>query len=1075
MNQIDDYGLRHLVEHLIRGEMLKDALAIIEPTLREEKRKRLGSDVGFVHDLELIIDSLERSGQLDGLPPTIRCSVIHSLLTSLTHHLPPEVLSAVVCFGEAERAVELATPSPEGEEKVAQLLAIANSIRQSGANSELALRILREAFGITQNLRRVAEGTQDSLKMEIAQEAAHLDWDWCQRVLGQIQNANIQTKARIFVAAQLARDEGKVSGLLRPVLPTVTAGSFFLFDLARALGQVAQYHLETAHNLIESVRETRCQDIIRREASRHLLEHGHSRLALAIAERIRNTADLLTVIGNIAGQLAEHDLEEAVRLLHDLPASEKDARVILGFIEALQPKNADCAYNAANRIVESDKKCLGLTKAALLFAKVGDVTTAKEILKEANSIARQQPLSDIIEVFLVQAISETIAAVLLASEDEVQGIFLEWDILAGREDHIKSQMCHLLLDSDAELVLKIGDSIGHPYLKGVVLARVIFHLEFDDPQIPVLQEQVARLAQNDSLSPNQVRHLQAYLLVSKRLGAPEHLLSLWQDESELDARPTKLQSGIVIGRQPANGSPNNDKLRERDEMLVELALDASRKDVEQALIVLQAVPDSHRCSRGLVKLADHLNRQFVDGNSRPLDYQRLFLPAHKLYEPIGQLARHDRQLALRIIQAMPNQAEQAKACAMVALTLRDGHLEQGRAFLENALALGQIRPGTSLKTIAYLELDECIPADNRQIDLIQKAISSLPTGSIPTALPQLNKHLVTHLVRKGEIEKALQIAEEMTATHLILDTPEKASALLEIAESAIKQGRVSLSQEILDEALNMIRMSAFALPALPRLASLIHQFDPEQAKELFNVTVECAMDREMSMHRAQILHRVVHFQVPYDIQTALEAARKIPDPCQQADALLTAVTRGDLSVDEAVNIVREAEELLAADSSNPLAKGWALLKLVELDLSRQSNPLELIREAVHTVRQTQPADWYQRIALLIQAHHHCEQLGAQNFAREILSETLEVARNDPFEQSFGMVQAARLLLAHDVDRAVAILHEILQRARLEGYDAIWKAITAIIPITCELGGTALAKRIYDELDITEGFFTNSVK
>ncbi len=1073
MSLIDDYGLRHLVEHLVQGEMLDNALIIIKPEFREVKRKHFGSDASFIHDLEIITHSLEQLGQLDNLPPTIRCSVIYTLLTGFIQYLPPEVVSAYVWFGEVGRAVELTTPSPEGEEKVAQLLAIAEAIKDSGSNLDLAHQILREAHRITQNLSRVAEGTEDLLKMEIAQQAAHLDWEWCQQILSQIQNDNIRIRAHIFVAGQLARDEYKASILLQVVLATITTGSFFLSDLSRMLGKLTHHHLETVQNLIGSVQDVHCQDIIRRETSRYLIEQGFSRLALAIARKIQDTAAFVAIMGKIAGRLANDDLEEAVQLVYELPLSERTAWAILDFIEGLQPSNAVYAYNAAIRIDEADKKCLGLARAALLFAEVDDVNTARRILQEIGAIVRQVSLPDISIMFLIQAISEAAAAVLLACEDEELELLSEWDFLIDETDHIRSQVGHLLLHDDTELALIVAGTITHPYLKGKLLARIIFYLEFGDSRIPTLQEQIARLAQDDSLSQNQVRHLQTYLLVSEGCDTPLHLLSLWENDPKPDARSPELQSTIVIGHQPVSGNINDDALRERDEMLVQLALDIVQSDLEQALIVLQAIVDVHRCTRGLIKLADHLSKQFND-HGQLTDYNLLHLPSRELYKPIGRLAKYDSQTAIRIVRTFPNRTEQAKACAVAALILRNEQLEQGRLFLERALILGQIQPVTALKTTAYLELDECISDEHAQINLAQKAISSLPTGSIPAALPQLNKHLVGHLTRRGEIESALQIAEEMTATHLILDIPDKVSAFLKIAELAIAQGKVPLGQEILDEALNLIRMTSYALPALPRLASLMHSFDPTRANKLFDVTVECAMDREMSMHRAQILQQVVYFQAPFNIQAALEAARKISDPYQKADALLTAVILGDLHEDETMDIVREAEELLAASSSNALVKGQALLKLVELNLSEQSNPLELIGEAIQILRQTQPADWYQRIGLLTQAYHHCRQLGAYDLSQEIISEVLEVARSDPFEQSAGMAQAAKLYLNYDTNKAVTIVFEILRQARLKDYDAVWKAIRGLCRMRRKFSGHINIKQ-HQAIDVPAKTFNNATQ
>ncbi|MCI0564239.1 MAG: hypothetical protein MN733_37675 [Nitrososphaera sp.] len=701
MNEIDDYGLRYLIEHLVRAERVTDALSIIKPDFREVKHRRFGSDFGFVRDLEIIINCLEDHGQLDDLPAIIRCSLIYSLLTSLAHRLPAEVLSTLVWFGESERAIESASLSPRSKEKAEQFLTVVKALRQSGANPEKTEHILQETLQITRSLTQAAEGTTDLLKAEIAKQAAHLNWEWCRQILGEIENLNVRDRSKIWVAGEVAEDEIKAIELLREVVSTITRDSPLIWDFSIALAQIAQHHLETVESFIESIEGQHHQDLVRREIAKHLLENDYVDSALSIVKKIKAPIRPMTVIGDIIAHLAKQDVKKVYLLLDDLPFVKEDAQPLLNFIEALSLEHVDYALQTADRLVDPSKKCQALAQVALIFARGHNITEAWKYLKAAYDLVRQLPSSDVALVALHLTIGEIIAETARINEHIAAEMIAEWESTELGQ-YISSQACQLLLDYDVGLTLQLAELIPHPYLKGILLAQAIFRLSDNDPRVSTLQDQVRELAGNDILTEEQVRQLQAYLLTSEGLDVPEHLLSIWDDETEPVepgmGLPTKITINYSDGPDPAD-----EKTKQRDNILIDLALNVIHRNVDQALIVLQATHPANR-TRGLAQLAQVLNQRTKwsspDTKSHSLLSQHKSFSSDDVLVSVAQLAKRDIQLTSKIVEAFPNRLDQAKAYAAIALALKDQG-DKGQLFKERAILVSQMSPAAALKAIAY--------------------------------------------------------------------------------------------------------------------------------------------------------------------------------------------------------------------------------------------------------------------------------------------------------------------------------------------------------------------------------------
>lgn len=234
----DDYFFQNIAHHLVQQEQVVDALALVEPDFRKVKQTIFGSDYSFIQDLELIVKSLEASKSPEYLPATIRCSLVQGLLTSVSHRVHPEVLSALVAFGSVERAKEIAAISPEGSWKVKQLVTIARTLKETGGDENLFRAILRKALVSTRLLTRfqVVEGQPDEFRTEIATLIADLDWDWTERILAEIMHEYHFVRSRIHVARIVAPNHERAIRLLKDVLPHLSIKQIYFFELPISLG-----------------------------------------------------------------------------------------------------------------------------------------------------------------------------------------------------------------------------------------------------------------------------------------------------------------------------------------------------------------------------------------------------------------------------------------------------------------------------------------------------------------------------------------------------------------------------------------------------------------------------------------------------------------------------------------------------------------------------------------------------------------------------------------------------------------------------------------------------------------------
>lgn len=991
----DDYGLRHFIDHLLETQQLSDALSTIDPEFRRAKRFRFRTDSDFVDDLELIVDYLERRIDIADLPALIRCSIIRSLVTNLTTSIPPKVLAALVWFGESERAIALASLSPDSEEKVARFLAIAGALNQSGASTETIREILQKALSITNSLTNVAEGTRDSLRAVTTAQAAPLDWDWGQEIIGEIELPHYRTRATITLALQVAHDATTATDLLRGVLPVVTDNWTHITELSTALARVAQHDLGAVEALVDSLEDQRHRDIIYREVARRLLETQHVRLARKVAERIQTTAESNLVRGALAAHLAKEDVEDARDLLDGIPRDKEGAKVLLDLIRDLGPEHAEFARDVANEIEDIPGRCAAWTYTALIFARASKIEDAQTILTALRPLAGQLPAHESLPVALT--IDDAIAEVALTDESAARQLIAEWETFEP-EGHTAAGVCFALFDRDIELALRLVELIEHPYHKGILPARAIFRFPDDDPCVTEWRE-LARDMIERVQDRNLQRRLQAYVLASEGVKSAEPILALFEEENDPKPEKPALESMISVGPAGTDSPPREDT-KEVDDMLAGLALTAAHRDVDEALVLLKAIRDGRRLGQALVQLARFLKGPSMAVRTDPEAdddlWRTKYSSSNEVSEAIGELAEESVPLAVTLVDAIPSRTEQARAFAAIAVSVRTRDFEQGQLLLERALATAEKMPTAAAKSMAYLELDRLISEEDQEVDLIQKALTSLPAAQ-PSLAAELTRYIAVHAADKGQEERALDIANMIPVTHTILDTPHKARALLGIAEAAGEHQKPDIGQAVLDAAFDLVKLTDQTWSSLPRLASLWHRYDPSRAEELFGIAWQLAMQRGMYPHmRRQILRPLAFYQSPYDSQAALLAAQNIQDPYEKAEGLLFVVARGDLPNEQSAEVVSEVKALLDADAGDALAKARALIQLIDIDARNPADLGELLQRVVETVRLAPPVEASAQVNLLLDVYGRYHYLGDAERADKIWIEALETGRNDPF-------------------------------------------------------------------------------
>lgn len=113
---VDDYGLQHIVSHLVNAAdnnpaRLADFYAVICKPLMVAKLDRMGSYHSFGEDIELVIQSLESDSRISW-PELMRLSLLFSTLKSISSRIEPELLGALARLNRSDEALGYAAMMP---------------------------------------------------------------------------------------------------------------------------------------------------------------------------------------------------------------------------------------------------------------------------------------------------------------------------------------------------------------------------------------------------------------------------------------------------------------------------------------------------------------------------------------------------------------------------------------------------------------------------------------------------------------------------------------------------------------------------------------------------------------------------------------------------------------------------------------------------------------------------------------------------------------------------------------------------------------------------------------------------
>lgn len=1057
----DGYFYQNIAYHLVHTEHITDTLTIVEPDFRTAKSKLFGSDFSFVQDLKLIIEAIEANQSSILIPAIVRCSLVQALITSITHKVHPEVLTTLIGFGAVERAKELADLSPEGQEKVEQLLAVARSLKEIGGHEHLFRETLQKALTSTRLLTRsqVVEGQPDAFRTEIAVLLADLDWDWSEQILAEITHEYHLVRSRIYMARTIAPDHERALKLLTDILPNLTVGQIYFSELAETLGYIGKFHLEAVQDFIDLFPDQHSRDWIRQSVIQTLLEI-EAPGSLEVARKIRNPTMQAQSISSIAGQWAkQNEPAEAFNLLSEIAFTQENEHPLNTFVYSLSPEQAEYGLRLAEQVTDTQIKPQLLARTALLYAKRQNLSKVQEILTDIYQLAGHVQPTEPSYLFLSIELGEIVTEVALFDPDSAEEIINDSETIEFGAD-LAGQVSAKLLNKDLDLALRFAEMISRSDWLLLVLADACFRLPSDDPRVPELRKQVVELADKLRASRQETNQLRAYYLGIEGKATPENILAIWSLEiDDLRHLQYKQMGGIRVSE---SNVPSDDDVKEREEILIDMALRVAATDIDRAFVLLSFLT-SHRQVDGLTRLA----RLFIPDNTLETaqNYHYVTKSVERICTNVSLLAKYDTQLAEGIIEAIPGNDTRAIAYASVARALRNESLQHASQFLERALRISEVTLVSYWKPIAYLELDkysldEC-PADC--LEKAYQAIEKIPAGN--TAVAGLIQHYVSHLVNKGDLEEALRIAVDMLAYHLIFQAPQKVRALLDICEAASESQNSEITQEAWNLAFEIIQQGS-DVHSTPRLASLAISQDPTLADRLFTVAVEAAIS---SIYRDQILRNVVHYRAPSDSESALDAARKIRNQHNQAFALASIVSRGNLADVASRQMATEAIELLKVEQENVDTKAMTLLKLIEANAFEEPTATQLIRDLVDTASHMYPIERRRAIGFLVQAHNHFVKAGNVAEAKQTLTIARELALSAPREKSQCLVQVAEPLLTHSHNEAVSVIYHALQLARMEDYDEVWATVSMMIPALHGLGEDQLLGQLCKELEAAESF------
>ena len=109
---IDNYGLLHLAEHLVRSGNRQELYALLCPSFMEEKHRRFASHQLFTQDVALAIAEAQKE-QPPNLPQVVRAALLYASLGSLANAAPPAAAGVLAQLGQDDRALGFAVMMPD--------------------------------------------------------------------------------------------------------------------------------------------------------------------------------------------------------------------------------------------------------------------------------------------------------------------------------------------------------------------------------------------------------------------------------------------------------------------------------------------------------------------------------------------------------------------------------------------------------------------------------------------------------------------------------------------------------------------------------------------------------------------------------------------------------------------------------------------------------------------------------------------------------------------------------------------------------------------------------------------------
>lgn len=338
-SHVDDYGLRHLVEHLyaLRNHptLRQELYGLISKSFMQAKLIRYASHASFANDVVLSIGVAANDRSRDGAIQLVRDELILATLHTLTANVQPELLGVFAQVGEIDKALGYASLMRDAGQKSMAYCLIGEALVTQG-NREVARWVLKQALEAGWTVRYGAP-----LAFTMARVAKAL----------ARAGANAQ-------AVQLAK---KALGIAWDV-ETEREQTLGLNTVAPVLAQVGEF--DTARAAAKEVHDREERVLALTELTRSLAEARQFDQALATVDVIEDRGDRALALSAVAQALAEVcDKERTTEI-------------------------ANQALAAVNVLDSVYWKAFTLSSVALALSKVGDKHRAGQIAEQAVETAQ---------------------------------------------------------------------------------------------------------------------------------------------------------------------------------------------------------------------------------------------------------------------------------------------------------------------------------------------------------------------------------------------------------------------------------------------------------------------------------------------------------------------------------------------------------------------------------------------------------------------------------------------------------------------------------------------------------------